>query len=91
MLGKLSLKQKEYVLKIGAIKAAELSELSMSELNDLGEHLNTCSKLGIEITEELSSFWAKIGAIAKEASLKFAEIGIKVAARILLSYIPIPL
>lgn len=89
MLEKMSPKQKEYVKKVAVLKAAETSELTFDEILELGEVLNECQKLQIEISAELSSFWSKIGDISKEVSLNFAQVGMKVAAKALVGYLPI--
>lgn len=89
MLENLGPKQKEYVKKIAILKAAETSELTFDEIIALGEVLNECQSLQVEITEELSSFWSKVGDIAKEVALKTGEFGFKLAAKTLVGYLPI--
>lgn len=89
MLENLSPKQKEYVKKIAILKAAETSELTFEEVLALGDVLNEAQKLQIEITEELGTFWNKVGAIAKEVAVKTGQVGFKLAARTLVGYLPI--
>ena len=91
MINTLSTKQQEYVKKIAILKAAETTELTFDEVLELGEVLNECQKLQIEITEELSSFWNKVGFIAKEVATKAGQVGVKLAARAVVGYLPIPL
>jgi len=89
MLENLSPKQKEYVKKIAVLKASETSELTFDEVLALGDVLNEAQALQIEITEELASFWNKVGAIAKEVAIKTGQFGFKMAARTLVGYLPI--
>lgn len=89
MLEKLSPVQREYVKKIAILKAADTTELTFDEVMELGEVLNQAQKLQITITSELSDFWSKVGAIAKEVAIKTGEIGFKLAARSLVGFLPI--
>jgi len=89
MFAKLSPKQKEYVKKVAILKAIPEDDLSMEEILVLGDVVNDCLELQIEITEELSSFWNKVGALAKETAGKFAEVGIKLAAKSVVGFLPI--
>lgn len=89
MLENLSPKQREYVKKIAILKAAETSELTMKEVLELGDLLTEAQELQIEITEELSNFWTKVGAIAKEVAIKTGQVGFKLAARSLVGFLPI--
>ena len=89
MLEKLSPVQREYVKKIAILKSADKSELTFDEVLELGEVLNEAQKLQITITDELSDFWSKVGAIAKEVAIKTGELGFKLAARSLVGFLPI--
>ena len=91
MLSKLSPLQQEYVNKIAIIKAAETSELTFDEILALGDILNECQRMQIEITSELSSFWTKIGDLTKEAGAKAGKFGFKLAAKAIVGYLPIPM
>ena len=89
MLASLSPKQQEYVKKVAILKAANEDELSFDEVLALGEILNECLALQIEITEDLSNFWTKVGDLAKETAGKFAEVGLKLAAKSIIGFLPI--
>ena len=91
MLKSLSPKQKDFVMKMSIIKSIDKSELTLEETLELGDMLNEAARLNLEITDEMSSFWSKFGDITSEVVGKFAEVGIRVAAKTLMSYIPIPL
>lgn len=91
MLKSLNPKQKDFVMKLSVIQAVDKSELTLEESMELGDMINEAAALNLEITEELSSFWSKFGDIAKEVAGKFADVGIRVAAKTLKSYIPIPI
>lgn len=89
MLRTLNPLQKEFVLKMAVIKSIDKSELTLEETLELGDLINEAAKLNLQITEELSSFWNKFGSITLEITERVANIGVRVAARTLMSYIPI--
>lgn len=89
MLGSLSPKQKEYVKKVAILKASETSELTFDEVLELGDIIIECQKLQIEISEELSTFWNKVGFMAKEIAIKTGQVGFKLAAKSLVGFLPI--
>ena len=89
MLRSLNPKQKEFALKMAVLKAVDKSELTLEETLELGDLINEAARLNLEITSELSSFWNKFGSVTAEILEKVANIGVRVAARTLMSYIPI--
>jgi hypothetical protein len=77
MLNKLDPKQKEYVVRLAALKAAPIEEMSAEELLELGEENIKLSELGIEVSETLDSFWSQFKEVVVEIAGQFKDIGAK--------------
>jgi hypothetical protein len=90
MFKKLNPKQRDFVLKMATIKAFNYDDLTLEEKLYVGDMLQQASTLNIEITNEVTEFWNKFTDIAKQVALTFADIGIKIAVKLLTAYIPIP-
>ncbi len=80
MIKSLSPKQKEYVMNIAILKTQKFEDMTAEEIIEIGEISVKISKLGLEISDELSSFWNKFSEVVKKIAKKFQEIGTKVIA-----------
>lgn len=88
MLSKLSPKQKDYAYKMAVLKSAHVSELNWDELDMLSNQLNEAAQLGLEITEELSTFWSKFASVASEVAQNSLNVGVKLAAKSIVPFMP---
>lgn len=84
MLNNLTPQQKEYVVRLAALKAAPIEEMTAEELLELGEENIMLSDLGIEISETLDSFWSQFKEAVVELAKQFKDIGTKVLSQSLM-------
>lgn len=89
MLHGMSQDQKEYLYRMAILKSTPTSELTLKETIELGDELNKAAKLNLKITQEISNFWNKFFSVLMDIVQKFAEISVKVLAKILVGYLPI--
>lgn len=89
MINNLSPIQKEYIYHISILKSAETTELTFDEVLELGDVIVKCSELGLEISEEISGFWNEVISISKEISEQVVDIGVRVAAKTFVGFLPI--
>ena len=80
MINSLSPKQKEYVMNIAILKTQNFDAMTAEEIIELGELSVKTSELGLEVSEELSTFWNKFADVVSALAEKFQEIGTKVLA-----------
>lgn len=84
MLNDLTPQQKDYVVRLAALKAAPIEEMTAEELLVLGEENIQLSELGIKITETLDSFWSQFKEAVVELASQFKDIGTKVLSQSLM-------
>lgn len=84
MLSALDPKQKEFVLNIAILKNAKMDDMSAEEIIELGKISIITSELGIEISDELNTFWSQFTGVVKELASQFKDISSRVIATSLL-------
>ena len=80
MLSSLDPKQKEYVLNIAILKNANMDDMSAEEIIELGRISIRTSEIGLEISDELNTFWSQFTSVVKELTSQFKDIGSRVIA-----------
>lgn len=80
MLSSLDPKQKEYVLNIAILKNANMDDMSAEEIIELGRISIRTSEIGLEISDELNTFWSQFTSVVKELASQFKDIGSRVIA-----------
>ena len=87
MIDNLNPKQKEYVIRMAYLKSVDTSVLTLKELLELGDAINQAAALGVEINDELNSFWSEVFSCVEEAAGKFADVGVKVLSKSLIGFL----